>query len=75
MFQILNLTSEKGSFLLNKQLSAMGKPACKNSTVICKHQLWEGKGSQNGKREKKVREPSIGAGDVEEKMSQNMGYT
>ena len=26
MFEILNLTSEKGLFLLNKQLSAMGKP-------------------------------------------------
>ena len=28
MFEILNLTSEKGSFLSNKQLSSMGKPAC-----------------------------------------------
>ena len=36
-----------------------------NSTVICKHQLWEDKRSQNGQRKKKVRESSIGAGDVE----------
>ena len=28
VFQILNLTSEKGSILLNRQLSAKGKPAC-----------------------------------------------
>ena len=39
----------------------------KNSTVMCKHQLWEGKRSQSGQRKKKVRESSIGAGDVEEK--------
>ena len=28
VFQILNSTSEKGSILLNRQLSAKGKPAC-----------------------------------------------
>ena len=28
MFEILNLSSEKGSFLLNRQLLSMGEPAC-----------------------------------------------
>ena len=28
MFEILNLTSKKGSFCWNRQLSSMGKPAC-----------------------------------------------
>ena len=35
--------------------------------MTCKHQLWEGRRSQNSQRKKKVRESSIGAGDVEEK--------
>ena len=44
---------------------------------MCKHQLWEGKRSQNGQRKKKVRESSVGAGEVEENgdMLQNMGDT
>ena len=40
-----------------------------------KNQLWEGKRSQKGQRKKKVRESSIGSGEVEEKaeMLQKMG--
>ena len=45
---------------------------------MCKHQLWEGKGSQSGQRKKKSQRISIGADDLEEKkgnMLQNMVNT
>ena len=34
MFEVLNLTSEKGSFFSNRQLSSIGKPACTVQIVL-----------------------------------------
>ena len=40
VFQILNLTSEKGSILLNRQLSAKGKPACTGGQAMADNCLY-----------------------------------